>query len=57
MKHNIYFHIHKSDKCYVAECADLPIVTQALTLNELAHNIEESVELHLEDEDLTKLLQ
>lgn len=52
MKKIIQFHISKGDKYYVAEGIDLPIVTQAKTLDELAHNIQEAVELHLEEEDL-----
>lgn len=52
MKKTIQFHVYKGDRYYVAEAADLPIVTQAKTLDELAHNIQEAVELHLTDEDL-----
>lgn len=52
MKKIIQFHVYKGDRYYVAEAADLPIVTQAKTLDELAHNIQEAVELHLADEDL-----
>jgi len=39
----------------VAECLDLPVVTQAPTLDELAHNIREAIGLHLEGEDLSEL--
>jgi predicted RNase H-like HicB family nuclease len=39
----------------VAECLDLPIVTQAATLDELAGNIREAIGLHLEGEDLSDL--
>jgi len=52
MKKIIQFHISKGDKYYVAEGIDLPIVTQGKTLDELAHNIQEAVELHLEEENL-----
>ena len=34
---------------------DLPVVTQAPTLDELARNIQEAVALHLEGEDLAEL--
>lgn len=51
MKRIIQFHISKGDKFYVAEGADLAIVTQGKTLDELAKNIQEAVELHLEGED------
>jgi len=52
MKKIIQFHVYKGDHYYVAEAADLPIVTQAKSLDELARNIQEAVELHLTDEDL-----
>ncbi len=53
MKRIIQFHISKGDKYYVAEGVDLPIVTQGKTLDELAFNIQEAVELHLAEENLT----
>lgn len=53
MKRIIQFHISKGDKYYVAEGIDLLIVTQGKTLDELAHNIQEAVDLHLEKENLT----
>jgi len=52
MKQIIQFHIYKGDKFFVAEGTDLPVVTQAKTLDELAKNIQEAVALHLEGEDL-----
>ena len=51
MKHVIQFHVYKGDKYYIAEGLDLPVVTQAKTLDELAKNIEEAVSLHLEGEN------
>ncbi|GBD34512.1 hypothetical protein HRbin35_00237 [bacterium HR35] len=47
MKRTIYFKIYKGEKYYVAECLDLPIVTQGKTLDEVLNNIKESLELHL----------
>jgi predicted RNase H-like HicB family nuclease len=47
--------IFRGDQYYVAECLDLPVTTQALTLDELAVNIREAVGLHLEGEDLSAL--
>ena len=52
MKRIIQFHINKGDKYYVAEGVDFPVVTQGKTLDELAENIREAVELHLEGENL-----
>lgn len=52
MKNIIQFHIYKGDKYYIAEGVDLPIVTQGKTLDELAGNVKEAIELHLEGESL-----
>ena len=51
MKHIIQVCVSKGDKYYVAEGIDLPIVTQGKTLDELAKNIKEAIELHLEGEN------
>ena len=40
---------------YVAECTDLPIVTQGATLDEVSQNLWETIALHLEGEDLGAL--
>ena len=40
---------------FVAECADLPVVTQGATLDEVAQNLREAIALHLEGEDLAEL--
>ena len=53
MKKIIQVHIHKGEKYYVAECLDLPVVTQAETLDQLADNLKEALALHLEGEDLS----
>ncbi len=37
---------------YVAECFEIPVVTQGRTLDEVASNLREAVELHLEGENL-----
>lgn len=52
MKNIVQFHISKGDKYYVAEGIDLPVVTQGKTLDELAANIQEAVELQLKGENL-----
>lgn len=36
---------------YVAECLELPVVTQGATLDEVAANLREAVALQLTDED------
>lgn len=53
MKNIIQVHIYKGDKYYIAEGVDLPIVTQGKTLDELAVNVKEAIELQLSDEDLS----
>lgn len=51
MKRTIQVSIHRGERKYVAECLDLPVVTEAESLDELARNITESIGLFLEDED------
>ena len=43
MKKIIQVHVHKGDKYFVAECIDLPVVTQGKTLDELAENLKEAI--------------
>ncbi len=40
---------------YVAECLEIPVVTQGQTLDEVTRNLREAVELHLEGEVLAEL--
>ena len=40
---------------YVAECLEIPVVTQGRTLDEVTRNLREAVDLHLEGEDLAEL--
>jgi predicted RNase H-like HicB family nuclease len=55
MKRTIQFRISRGEALYVAECLDLPVVTQAKSLDELASNIREATALHLEGEDLAAM--
>jgi predicted RNase H-like HicB family nuclease len=55
MKRTIQVRVFRGESQYVAECLDLPIVTQGHSLDELAANIREAVALHLEGEDLAEL--
>ena len=52
MKRVVQVRIFKGEKLYVAECLDLPVVTQAATLDHLTANLKEAIALHLEGEDL-----
>jgi predicted RNase H-like HicB family nuclease len=48
--------VHPGDDFgYVASCADIAVVTQGSTLEELVANLREAVELHFEGEDLAEL--
>lgn len=52
MKRIIQFHVFMGERQYVAEGVDLPVVTQGATLDELAANIQEAVEVQLAGEKL-----
>jgi predicted RNase H-like HicB family nuclease len=55
LQHTIKAFIRKGEKYYVAECLEIPVVTQGKTLDEAAANLREAVALHLEGEDLEQL--
>lgn len=55
MKHIIQVRVFKGEKHYVAEGVDLSLVTQGETLDELVHNVEEAVALHLEGANFAEL--
>jgi predicted RNase H-like HicB family nuclease len=55
MKAIIQFQISKGDKYYIAEGVGVPVVTQGKTLDELAKNVKEAVDLHFEGEDAQTL--
>ena len=40
---------------YVAECVEIPVVTQGATLDETVANLRDATELHLEGENLTEI--
>ena len=43
------------DSGYVAECLEIPAVTQGANLDEVTRNLQEAVALYLEDENLEEL--
>jgi predicted RNase H-like HicB family nuclease len=51
MKRIIQVRVFRGEKYFVAECFDLPVVTQANTLDELFSNIREAIALQLEGEN------
>ena len=54
MKKILQVYISKGDNYFVAECIDLPVVTQGKTLDELTENLKEAIGLQLEGESLTE---
>jgi len=49
---NIKAFISSGDESgYVAECLEIPVVTQGKTLDEVTNNLKEAVELFLDGED------
>jgi len=55
VKRTIQVRIFRGEKQYVAECLDLPVVTEAPTLEELTANIREAIGLYLDGENLSEL--
>jgi len=55
LQHTIKAFIRKGEKYYIAECLEIPVVTQGKTIDETTNNLKEAVALHLEGEDLEQL--
>lgn len=55
LQHTIKAFIRKGEKYYIAECLEVPVVTQGKTIDEVVANLKEAVALHLEGEDLEQL--
>jgi predicted RNase H-like HicB family nuclease len=55
MKRTFQVRISRGEHQFVAECLDLPVVTQAPTLDLLTEDIREAIGLHLDGEDLAAL--
>jgi len=51
VRHSIKAFVHKGEKYYVAECLEIPVVTQGKTLDETMANLQEAVALELEGEN------
>jgi len=55
LQQNIHAIIRPDDeKGYFAECMEISVVTQGMTLDEISKNLVEAVSLHLEGEDPTE---
>ena len=55
MRRTIQVRISKGDRLFVADCLDLPVVTQGASLDEVTLNIREAIRLHLDGENLAAL--
>ncbi len=55
LQHTIKSFLRKGEKYYIAECLEIPVVTQGKTIDETVANLKEAVALHLEGEDLEQL--
>jgi predicted RNase H-like HicB family nuclease len=55
VKKIIQVYISRGESHFVAECLDLPVVTQGKTLDELAQNLREAIALQLEGEKPNRL--
>ena len=56
LKHTIMAAVRPGEQSgYVAECLEVPVVTQGATLDETVRNLKEAAELYLEEEDLAAL--
>src|SRR5271157_4434461 len=52
LQHTIKAVVRRGEQSgYVAECLEIPVVTQGQTLDEVTRNLREAVELHLDGED------
>ena len=56
LQHTIKAVIRQGEQSgYVAECLEIPVVTQGQTLDQVTKNLVEAVALHLDGEDLASL--
>lgn len=55
MKRIVQVKISKGEKYYVAECLDLPVVSQGETIDEAARNTRDTIALNAEGEKLNDL--
>jgi len=55
LRNTVHAIISQGDRYFVAECVEVPVVTQGQTVDETLANLKEAMALHLEDEDLAEL--
>ncbi len=55
LRDTIHAVVHHEQGVYVSECVEIAAVTQGRSLDELVHNLQEAIALHLEGEDLERM--
>ena len=55
LRRTVHAALFKGDRYFVADCLEIPVVTQGLTVDETLSNLQEAVALHMEDEDLEEI--
>ena len=55
LRRTVHAVLFKGDRYFVADCLEVPVVTQGLTVDDTLSNLREAVALHLEDEDLEEI--
>lgn len=51
LQHTVKAVVRRGEQCYTAECLEIAVVTQGMTLDDTLANLQEAVALHLEGED------
>ncbi len=55
LRRTIHAVLFRGDRYFVADCLEVPVITQGLTVDEALSNLREAVALHVEDEDLEEV--
>jgi predicted RNase H-like HicB family nuclease len=55
LRRTIHAVLFRGDRYFVADCLEVPVITQGLTVEEALSNLHEAVALHVEDEDLEEV--
>ena len=55
LQRTIHAVLFRGDRYFVADCLEVSVITQGLTVDEALSNLREAVALHVEDEDLEEI--
>ena len=55
LRRTVHAALFKGERYFIADCLEIPVVTQGLTVDETLSNLREAVALHMEDEDLEEI--